>query len=133
VVLERLEMFVCCGPVRTKIKWSIPLNEHILKMVHTNKRKPNECVRLLYGQFHFGSNQSAVNKQFEPFQYHSVNLGPTVGVPRRTSLKRSGPRVNDYDPDQKLNGLIPTVPINKCFWYRSGPINEHIRYNFTCC
>jgi hypothetical protein len=28
VVLERLELFVYCGPVCTKLKWSVPINEH---------------------------------------------------------------------------------------------------------
>jgi hypothetical protein len=28
VVLERLELFVHYGPVRIKIKWSVPTNEH---------------------------------------------------------------------------------------------------------
>jgi hypothetical protein len=29
-VLERLELFVYCGPVHTKLKWSVPINEHTL-------------------------------------------------------------------------------------------------------
>jgi hypothetical protein len=31
--VERLEMFVYCEPVRTKLKWSVPIKEHALYQV----------------------------------------------------------------------------------------------------
>jgi hypothetical protein len=39
VVLERLELFVYCGPVRIKLKWSVPINEYNQSIVKYGRKK----------------------------------------------------------------------------------------------
>jgi hypothetical protein len=59
-----------------------------------------------YGPFYFGSDWSAVNEQFEPFQYHSVDplldssaTNHIKNVPVLSKRLRPGPTIELFDPN----------------------------------
>jgi hypothetical protein len=87
-----------------------------------------------YGPFQFGSDRSAINKQFEPFQYHFVD--PLLDSSTASHVKnglvlskrlRPGPTMEWSDPNRtkKRMLLVPAVHTSSD---QSIPVNEHTQY-----
>jgi hypothetical protein len=90
-ILEWLELFVYCGPVRAKIKWSVPINENTLYIASFTTPACEERYILwvcsFIGKYKPVCTGTVPSKRTVP--HHSVDLLLDSSTPRHRATFRS--------------------------------------------